>query len=156
MIIDEIISKYPNAVCQCSERKCKANFDRFSHHAVLKGEKLTPNEAICDCIVFENGKKVWIYLIELKSRSLKPNSIKKKFCNGAFKAQSILNECGYFGEYGFSIILLAKSYSNAHVHTRLKAAQIPAGLHSYPIMLGSCGDKLHDLRYHNANALATK
>ena len=55
MLTTEIEKKYRHAVVSvCCENNCMLRIDAEREHVILKGEKLTRQGKICDCIIFQN------------------------------------------------------------------------------------------------------
>jgi len=111
---------------------------------MLKGELLvqSQSEKMCDCIVFQDNKK--IALIELKSNSLEVGKIIEKFVNSGMKSISIAKSFERQSDFELFLILLAKSYHNYFAHDRLRRSRIKICGKRYRIIFGRCGCALKD------------
>ena len=143
-LISKIQKRYYYAVCRCAEKGCTINLEGISNYTSLKGEKLT-TDAICDCLIFDNRGGLTVSLIELKSRSLDVEHIKKKFENSTNETLNILEQIGVSKVPDFVFALLAKSYKNHSTFVMLKNIKIMLKNRKYPIRLKKCGDSLESL-----------
>ena len=109
----------------------------------LKGEKLTRG-SICDCIVFERGGAT-VWLVELKSSSMRAASICAKFENGIKMALDVLRDAGFRGSPNLNLILLAKSYRNRSERKKIRAIRLASSGKKFGIRLCACGARLAEL-----------
>ena len=144
MILQKIERKYLAAKISCCNEKCSIRIGNTHNFVMLKGELLvkTNPEKMCDCIVFQDNKKIAI--IELKSSSLDVGKIIEKFVNSGTKSRSIALSFDRTDKFELFFILLAKNYSNYFAHDRLRRSKFKIGGKTYGIMLGTCGCELKD------------
>lgn len=141
MIIQKIKRKYNFAKLDCCDEQCSLRVDTGKNHVILKGELLTQNqpEKICDCIIFQDDKK--IIIVELKSNSIHAGDIKTKFTNSGQKAISMANALES-GSFSLFMILLTKSYKNYVAHDRIRRTKINIYGKKYLILPKKCGASL--------------
>ena len=141
MIVQKIKRKYNFAKLDCCDEQCSICIDTAKNYAILKGELLvqTQPEKICDCIIFQDDKK--IIIVELKSNSLSVGKIKDKFTNSGKKAVSMASalESSHFSLF---MILLAKSYKNYFAQDRIRRIKVNIYGKKYPILPKKCGASL--------------
>ena len=132
----KIESLYKNATSRiCCDSGCRLRIDVKEGLVILKGENLVSQTKICDCIIFQNNKK--ITMVELKSSSLNVSSILEKLTNGGEKSLEIADKVG-ITEPPLCFILLAKKYSNYFAYDRLIHEKVEVRTKKYPILLGRC------------------
>ena len=144
MILQKIRNKYSQAVISCCNEKCKIHVGDKHNFVMLKGELLdeTQSEKMCDCIVFQDNKKIAI--IELKSKSLHAGDIIKKFVNSGKKSKSIAGSFDPRGNFELTLILLAKEFKNYFAHDRLRRHKLKIDGKTHHVRFGKCGCKLQD------------
>ena len=145
MIVHAIKEKYVHAVVDCcSEHGCSIRTDTGKDSVILKGERLvqTQPEKTCDCIVFQNDKKIAI--VELKGRSLDVDKIIDKFTNSGRKSIDIARslESGRFSLY---MVLLTKSYGNSSARRIIQKSRIMVDGKKYLIHTKRCGASLKEI-----------
>lgn len=109
-----------------------------------KGELIAPNQAMCDCIVFQDNQKI-VLLIELKNSSLEPSKIVKQFTNAGKKSLSMITPLKHRNRFELFFILLAKNYSNYSAAQKLKQERIKIHQKKYMIHLCKCGQSLKNM-----------
>ena len=145
MSLQKIKNMYSWAeISRCNER-CNIRIDTGRNFVMLKGELLVRHlpEKTCDCIIFQNDKKIAI--VELKSASLDAKKIIEKFSNSARKSIDIaVNAFCASKKDDFTpyLILLAKKYANYFAHDKLQRSKIPINGKNHRIILGRCGCSL--------------
>ncbi len=144
MFIQKIKSKYSIAkISRCNEQ-CKIDVRNKHNFVMLKGESLVQNqpEKMCDCIVFQDNKKIAI--IELKTKSLDADKIIDKFTNSGKKSISIATFFDRANKFDLFFILLAKNYGRHAEYQVLHNRTIKIDGKSYKILLKTCGCALKD------------
>ncbi len=144
MIVHAIKEKYVHAVVDCcNEHGCNIRIDTGKDSVILKGERLVRArpEKMCDCLVFQNDKKIAI--VELKRRSLGVDKIIDKFTNSGKKSIDMARslEPGRFSLY---MILLAKSYNHS-AHEIIRKSRIWVDGKKHLIRTKKCGDSLKEI-----------
>lgn len=92
--INHIKNKFPRATVQrCFERGCELRLDGLPRHVVLKGEILSTEKRINDCVIFVRNNPIPIGIVELKSKTIHSSEIEEKLTNGGKIALSIIKEC---------------------------------------------------------------
>ncbi len=146
MIIQDIKEKYGHAVLDCCNERCNIRIDTGKSFVILKGEWLVQeqSEKMCDCIVFQNDKKIAI--AELKGRSLDADKIIDKFTNSGKKSADIAKSLES-GKFSLFMILLAKSYKNYSALTRIQRSRIKVHGEKHMVHTKKCGDSLKKIIY---------
>lgn len=130
---------YYAIVKKCSESNCKLGLKNLSNFIILKGEKLTTNQKICDCIIYLQEKCVYVVLVELKSRTLHATEIIDKLTNGLIISQEIIKGVGLnISQIKFIPLLLSLS-KNTSEYRVLTSKRIDFQGKKYKILLKKCG-----------------
>ena len=144
MILQEIKKEYGNSVIkECKDSGCCLNMHKMSDYMMLKGELVSPDQKMCDCIIFHSSKKV--IHVELKSKSLDPGQIIDQFTNAGQKSWLILASLDSTDRFEPVFILLAKKYQNHSAVDMLRRKKIKIQGNRYSIRLEHCGDLLRNL-----------
>jgi len=144
MIVKKIKDCYGHAKIDCCNERCSLRVDTGQNFVMLKGELLVKArpERMCDCIVFQDDKKISI--IELKGTSLDVSKIKDKFTNSGKAAVRIARCCGS-DNVSLFMVLLAKSYKNYSDRERIRRTRIKVHGQKYPIWTKTCGASLSEI-----------
>ena len=67
------------------------NMKGMKDFVILKGEKISGKERMCDCIIFDGKNDVSVSLVELKCRMSHAPNIAKKLNNDGKHAKDILD-----------------------------------------------------------------
>ena len=111
---------------------------------ILKGEKLSPKESICDCIIFDGKNDVAVSLVELKGRTSHASSIATKLNNGGKMAKDILEQEGLrVGQV--TVAILAKRF-HRHDYKILRDSPVVIDGRKYGISARPCGTGLKNIR----------
>lgn len=114
--LDQIRTTYPAAkIASCRERDCELRLDGLRTFLVLKGERLTRDRRVCDCIVFAKLNRIVVVgLIELKHRIAHASEVREKLINASEIAFDILRACGTpENEFEFIHVVLATRWSSS-------------------------------------------
>jgi len=143
MIVKKIKDGYGHARIDCCNERRNVRVDTRQNFVMLKGELLakTRPERMCDCIVFQDDKKIAI--IELKGTSLDVDRIVDKFTNSGKESVRIARSCES-GDVSLFMALLAKSYKN-YAHARIRRSKIRIHGRRYRILTKACGASLSEI-----------
>ena len=143
-MLQKIENEYSAAKISCCNERCKIRIGHKHNFVMLKGELLAQiqSEKMCDCIIFQDNRKIAI--IELKSSSLDAGKIVDKFKNSGKKSMSIAISFDRTSDFELYFILLAKNYSDYFAHDRLRRSKLKINGKTYRILFGKCGCKLND------------
>jgi hypothetical protein len=136
-VIDQISSEYDYAVVEsCREGGCRLDIDITHHRIILKGEKLCPNQRICDNIIFVENNVIEIILVEFKSRNVNVREVEEKLETCSRKALSVFGE--FYGNTSFSLchIVISRSW-RPHEYRILKSRRLTIEGKRYSISIGS-------------------
>ncbi len=127
-------------IARCSEMGCKLKLNNLNNHVVLKGESISHDGKICDCIIFARDNPVIIGIIELKSRNIHSSEIVEKLTNGSEIALGILERCHNDDmKFEFYHIALCKSWRSSEYRV-IKSRKIVVNGKKYNIIPKKCGD----------------
>ena len=90
---------------------------------------------MCDCLVFQNNKK--LALVELKSKFYDVSTVREKFSNSGMKGISILKSLDS-NDFKIYMILLAKSYKDHSAYERIRRSKVKLGNQKYSYLFRSC------------------
>lgn len=139
-MLAKLSKKYNHAVIpSCCEQGCTLKLQGLRNYVILKGEKITSTEKICDCLIFHKKRILDVVLVELKSNSIDTNSIIEKFCNATKHALQICSELSINTEIRMYLILLSKHYRSASAYAVLRDQQIKILGKMHKIRLKRCG-----------------
>lgn len=111
---------------------------------ILKGEKISGKERMCDCIIFDGKNGVSVSLVELKCRMSHASDIAKKLNNGGKHAKDILEHEGL--RVGtVTAAILARRF-HRHDCTILRGVSVMVGGRKYRIFAHPCGTSLRNIR----------
>ena len=120
------------------------NMKGTTDFVILKGEKLSATERMCDCIIFHGKSEVSTSLVELKGKTLRASQVIQKLNNGGKWAKKILEQDGL--QVGrVTAVVLAKRF-HIHEYQVLRTSQILIGSTRYRIATRPCGTCLKDIR----------
>ena len=143
-ILSKIRGKHMAAKLNCcSDEGCKLNLAGCRNYVILKGELINSSIAICDCMIFFANAAFTVAIIELRSKSIDVEKIKKKMENGTSEAKKILDQCG-IKDFELYLILLAKGYSGSVIQ-RIKGTKIKIEGKTHRIIAKRCGNKFTDI-----------
>jgi hypothetical protein len=95
----------------CSDRGCTFKLDGLPKRFVLKGEKISTDSKICDCIVFVVQNGLFIGIVELKGRTVHASEVREKLANGIEIALQIFDRCTTnLPKFQIYALVLAKSW----------------------------------------------
>lgn len=145
MYLQEIKKKYHHAKISCCSEHCNVKIDTKKNHIILKGERLIQKQSrkICDCIIFQNDKK--IIVIELKSKSINTSDIHEKLCNGGKESLCILGSSGHKSNFTLYFVLLAQSYTSSSMFQKLRSYKININGKRHNILAKKCGCSLQSI-----------
>jgi hypothetical protein len=110
-IINQVSNKYDYAaVDSCCESGCRLGIDIARHRIILKGEKLCPNQRICDNIIFVENAVIKVVLVEFKRRNVDVGRVIEKLENCSEMALSIIGE--FYGNTSFDLchVVISRSW----------------------------------------------
>ena len=130
---------------KCCEHNCKLGLGGISNCAILKGEKITTKQKMCDCIIIHDIAPPRIVLVELKSSGVKVEQIVEKFKNGVqFLLQTDFNVIGD-QESNINMLLLVKRRVPRAFYTRVRAQKLKIKGKKHSITTLRCGVNLVDV-----------
>lgn len=133
-----------SSVNSCCERGCVLDMEGTDDFVVLKGEKLSVAESICDCIIFDGKNDVAVSLVELKGRTSHASKIVRKLNNGGKWANDILEQEGLRAGM-VTVAILAKSFHRQE-YAILKSSPVVINGTKYGIEARPCGTSLKSIR----------
>lgn len=111
---------------------------------ILKGEKISGKERICDCIIFDGKNDVSVSLVELKCRVSHASKIAQKLNNGGKRAKDILEQEGL--RVGtVTVAILARQF-HRHDYAILRGSPVVINGRKYGISMCRCGTSLESIR----------
>lgn len=132
---------------RCCESGCVLKLHNVKNYFVLKGEKISDVDQMCDCIIFHDDGRLNIALVELKSGSPRTSELINKLANSGNLMSQFFRTSSHGSSYRIFPILLAKHYRPPEFHL-LRKATVKIQGKKYPIRLKKCGEGFLDVISH--------
>ena len=133
---------------KCQDHRCLLRLDGLSNYVRLKGERLSEDEKICDCIIFIHKENIILVIAELKGKNPKAGEIVEKLEACLTQALKILESCPIRGVGGGNIdfypVLLAESYRQPE-YKLIASRRITFNGKRYNIIIKKCGEYLNKI-----------
>ena len=144
--IERIKEDYGYALrSECSENKCSLMLDGLSNHIVLKGDAISQDVKMCDCIIFVVDGSTIIGIVELKSKSPDSSEIVEKFNRSTETALAIFEKYGdRRTEFRFCYLALARKWKTPELN-HIKRNKITVKGKQYSINTKRCGVSFSDV-----------
>ena len=111
---------------------------------ILKGEKISDKERMCDCIIFDGKNDVSVSLVELKCRMSHAPKIAQKLNNGGKRAEDILEQEGL--RVGTVTVAILARWFHRQDFAILKGLSVAVNGRKYRIHACRCGTSLKSIR----------
>ena len=146
--LDIVKKQFVNAITRsCEEKGCKLGLENLNEdYIVVKGEKVTKSEKICDCIIFINDKILSV--VELKSKRVHARDIIDKLTSSLSISLKILkdasNKTKRQVEFDVYLLVLSKHWSTSEYRILSKSRVVVEGK-KYYLILKRCGIDLSQI-----------
>jgi len=145
-LLDCIETTYSKSLIdKCCDSGVKLPIGEIDRYVILKGEKLSTKNKVCDCIIFIKGKRIMICLIELKKNNMHANEIEEKINNSKDIALDVLKNCNTTDEkFILYPILIYKSIQRSE-HKRIERIKISVNGCNQNIITQRCKSQLREI-----------
>jgi len=132
---------------KCCESRCTLRLDDLRPFILLKGEKVRPQQRMCDCIVFLERDSLIMAMAELKSGTVDVSQVVEKLRNGSRAAIAIVHAAsGTQRDIGACFVVLARRWHRSeHKLLTHKSNRIRVEGTKHPILPRRCGTRLSGL-----------
>ncbi len=134
---------------KCDEAYCKVDLSGLNEYVLLKGERLCPDQPMCDCIIFLMKNHLLIVgVVELKSKTVRLTQVISQLTGGIRCAFEAIRECrGDWGAAKLHVLVLAKRWKTSVLKTlknSYKSRIEFQGKHHY-VLTRRCGIRFSDI-----------
>jgi len=154
--ICKIRSTYSYATIEkCSEKGCSLRINNKVRNSIviLKGEKITRNYKVCDCLIFiERKRDLIVMIVELKRKSIDVSVIKEKFENTIDLLNDIISNLNLRSPKDFFPVLLYERMRGPEF-SMLKRLRLHFACETRYLILEKCGVDLSQIMKYCHNSV---